>query len=54
MFRRRPRVGKNANGWFVALPKWAGGFDVIEGFASQDDAYRVAYEYVGLPWSRRR
>ena len=50
----KPRVGKNPNGWFVALPKWGGDFDVIEGLPSQQAAFHVAYEYAGLPWSKRR
>jgi hypothetical protein len=51
--RRKPRVGKNEAGWYVAVPQWTGAWDVLEGFASFEDACAVAFELAPRPFLPR-
>lgn len=42
MTYRKIRVGKNDLGWFVALPKWWGGHDVIDAIPTWEAAMSIA------------
>ena len=42
MSRHKLRVGKNGRGWFVAIPRSYGGFDVIEDVGSFESAWALA------------
>lgn len=39
---RKVHVGKNERGWYVALPKWWGGYDVVDDLPSWEQAMAVA------------
>ena len=35
------RIGKNGNGWYLAVPSFWGSFSVLEGIPSHADAIEV-------------
>lgn len=52
MSRHKLRVGKNVNGWFVAIPQGWGGYDVIEDVGSFDGAMSLA-NHITSSWGER-
>lgn len=50
---KRVKIGKNWNGWYVSLPRWWGGYDVIENLNSFEAAWAV-YDQQRKSWARSR
>ena len=39
--QQKYRIGKNSNGWYLAIPRWWGSFDVIDMLPSFESAVEL-------------